>query len=451
MSLKNFFTEYDDTIEANAYRDPMGLQIIWSAVGQNIFGRNITSISSDMRNFNINLFNHWIVKDLTSGAESLQLSSKQKNFYSHAGLKISLIIFLENLLTYILVTENNVDQTGLLGAQKAKNRLEKDALDDISISVDVNDEVLLRQISLGVNGRYRTPFIEAGLMDTSYNYEPYPDAWKEATILFGSPSFNRLSKYLKLLIQQLFNNQQEQIPPSILIRDIPELESIKRGYTRCFGSRENMRSGEFQTFWRNRLELNHGAAGALYDYASKRIGNDELSVSDVVHGALENTSVGSEDWERIEDIKRLEPFLVSMNYLFQLICAQEVETIDQLQETLVSKEQADFLLSLMQKTSTAEQVIAKISGYSKMRLQQLTRISLESLQDCVQGIQKYQNAVMEQRGNNAWFTFDGSRIKHNVREFSTKTIRYRPWENGYYIDSMISLCRGLEEDAVETA
>ena len=57
MQLKSLFTEYDDSIDANAYRDPMGLQIIWSAVGQNIFERNITSISSDMRNFVINLPN----------------------------------------------------------------------------------------------------------------------------------------------------------------------------------------------------------------------------------------------------------------------------------------------------------------------------------------------------------------------------------------------------------
>ena len=60
------------------------------------------------------------------------------------------------------------------------------------------------------------------------------------------------------------------------------------------------------------------------------------------------------------------------------------------------------------------------------------------------------NEVMEQRGNNAWFTFDGTQIKHNVREYEKRTVDFnKQWENGYYIDSMISLCRGLEGACVE--
>ena len=220
MQLKSLFTEYDDSIEANAYRDPMGLQIIWSAVGQNIFGRNITSISSDMRNFVINLFNHWIVRDLTVGRDRIELSNVHKGHYSDVSLKTGLIIFLENLLVYILTVGNGaVDSGGLLGTMNAQNRLSKvdGALETIEISVDQDDAILVRQISLGVNGRYKTPFMEADLFDKYYNYDLYDTVWQEVSGLFAGDDYLQLAADLKSLIKGLFADPQHQAPPKVKI------------------------------------------------------------------------------------------------------------------------------------------------------------------------------------------------------------------------------------------
>lgn len=459
MLLKELFTEYDDSIEANAYRDPMGLQIIWSAVGQNIFGRNITSISSDMRNFNINLFNHWIVKDLTSGVEALQLSQKQKEHYSGVGLKTGLIIFLENLMVYLMLSESNgepkvadvdVDLGGLLGTSKARNRLDNDGLEGITLSVDQEDTILVRQISLGINGRYRTPFVEAGLMDVFYNYEPYDDAWKEASVLFSSNGYAELAGRLKSALQGLFAAHPNQTPPEIAVTAISEMKEIQAGFARCFGTRESTRAGEFRSFWRRRLKLDQGAAAVLYDCAKLRIGSDNVSIQEVAHAALESIPEDSEDHRKIDDIRKLEPFLVSANALFRLICAKEVETLDDLREALHEKEAGDLLDRLRAQADQAHEVEPNIGGFSQYRLQRLTQFNCDDLSRCVEDLQRYQSEVMEQRGNNAWFTFDGTHIKHNVREYEKRTVDFNNrWENGYYIDSMISLCRGLEEAQVE--
>ncbi len=61
MKIESLFTDYDDSIEANAFRDLMGLQIIWPAVGLNIFGRIVITFSNDIQNFTLNLFNHYLV------------------------------------------------------------------------------------------------------------------------------------------------------------------------------------------------------------------------------------------------------------------------------------------------------------------------------------------------------------------------------------------------------
>lgn len=62
--LNEILTEYDDTISSELNVDPLGLLVIWSSYGQNIFRRRISSISNDVRNFTLNLFNHAVIRAL---------------------------------------------------------------------------------------------------------------------------------------------------------------------------------------------------------------------------------------------------------------------------------------------------------------------------------------------------------------------------------------------------
>ena len=64
MDFKSLFTEYDENISAGLNVDPLGLQVIWSVYGQKIFQNKVSSISNDVRNFTINLFHHYIIKNL---------------------------------------------------------------------------------------------------------------------------------------------------------------------------------------------------------------------------------------------------------------------------------------------------------------------------------------------------------------------------------------------------
>ena len=46
MLLNEFLTEYDDSLGSELNIDPLGLQVIWSAFGQQIFQNRISSIST---------------------------------------------------------------------------------------------------------------------------------------------------------------------------------------------------------------------------------------------------------------------------------------------------------------------------------------------------------------------------------------------------------------------
>ncbi len=64
IDYDTLFTEYDDSIAGEVLRDPLGLQVIWSDLGQRIFNYKLTSISNDIRNFTINLFHHYLIRDI---------------------------------------------------------------------------------------------------------------------------------------------------------------------------------------------------------------------------------------------------------------------------------------------------------------------------------------------------------------------------------------------------
>ena len=60
IALSDLLTEFDERISSELNLDPLGLQVIWSAYGQKIFRNRISSISNDVRNYTLNLFDHWV-------------------------------------------------------------------------------------------------------------------------------------------------------------------------------------------------------------------------------------------------------------------------------------------------------------------------------------------------------------------------------------------------------
>ena len=79
MYLSQFFTEYDDTLSQNLNIDPLGMTMIWSALGQRIFKNRVSSISNDVRNYTLNLVHHLAIKELVDS--SIRLTGQVSNLY----------------------------------------------------------------------------------------------------------------------------------------------------------------------------------------------------------------------------------------------------------------------------------------------------------------------------------------------------------------------------------
>ena len=60
MKYDNVFTQPDDSLYKEGSLDPLGIQSVWSNYGQEIFQNKLNTISTDVRNYTINLFHHYI-------------------------------------------------------------------------------------------------------------------------------------------------------------------------------------------------------------------------------------------------------------------------------------------------------------------------------------------------------------------------------------------------------
>ena len=70
MRLSQYLTEYDEDLSGDSQIDPLGVLIIWSAFGQQIFRNRVNSVSNDVRNYTLNLLHHAVIKDLLDDVDT---------------------------------------------------------------------------------------------------------------------------------------------------------------------------------------------------------------------------------------------------------------------------------------------------------------------------------------------------------------------------------------------
>ncbi|MEA2099649.1 MAG: hypothetical protein U9P72_05935, partial [Campylobacterota bacterium] len=97
MKFENIFTKYDSSLEKNLDIDPLGFSVIWTHFGQNIFNNKISSVALDPRSFNINMFNHFVIRNLMSDNTLYTTSLFEKD--KRVAIE-KLLVLLENMLIW---------------------------------------------------------------------------------------------------------------------------------------------------------------------------------------------------------------------------------------------------------------------------------------------------------------------------------------------------------------
>ena len=220
MELNQFVTAYDDSLSGDTFIDPLGVLVIWSAFGEQIFRKRVNSISNDVRNYTLNLLNHRLIRDVVSDDRIFISSVVQKEVIKkhHINFKHACLVYLENLFTFCMISADGskrVDLSGILGSTKGSSKFkESNGNPTLMFSHKKESYLLVRQLSLGVSGRYNTPFTEIGFFDQ------HPDAnelWKKTDVIFQeSTELGKLYKLLKEHLVKLI----DQDPPSCQFKEL---------------------------------------------------------------------------------------------------------------------------------------------------------------------------------------------------------------------------------------
>lgn len=458
MLIESFLTEYDENISGELNIDPLGLLIIWSAFGQQVFRSRVSSISNDVRNYTLNLFNHWLVHELTED-DSIVLGKSLAKRYAgkhDQSFKNACLLYLENTFAYSMVaheSQPSINSTGVLGISKARNQWNlRNGKPVLHFGHEPKAHLLENQLSLGVSGRYKTPLVEMGFFDRTYNYNA-PEAiplWnKTRQLIATTPILKELADGLKVHLRKLLK-QDGEISHSF--GDLPA--SLTNTLVHAFPSPAAV--GNYaRDFWLGVSALNQGAPGALYKTLLQSDTPGALNpahTADLFAQGLREELSLSEKF-KLEHICLIEPLLAELDLLFSLMLSAPVQSLPDVEKQWKAMgRNATTLGGLAMPIAENEAMLRILSSTACTRLSRLLELaSATSVQDQIRALLTYHENVMERRGQSPWLVLrEGAELKLHVRPRHAPSQDERPvgsWINQYYIPQFRNLLNGLQGGA----
>jgi hypothetical protein len=444
--MKNFFTIPDPDLTQESSVDPMGLQVIWTAYGQEIFNDKLTTIANDLRVFTFNLFhNHLINRLFQDYTEEIQ---EAKNYYklwqTESDIKTGLLVFLEDLVTHVFYNneDSSVDSLGILGMSKARILYNSKGQDEIFVTANKRLGLLKNQINLGMTGRYKGPMMNMQFFDRSFAY--LPKTWEQVNRFMNKwhDAMELQDNLVKLITKYLFESPKRDYP----FLSIQEVKSnrlwkpLSEGYLKCFGSGKLPK--DIREYWKDRLGLNAGAPKALFSEIGKLPEGLNFSYQEVFINARKQLANEPTELAKVDIILEIEPFLSHSEYLLRYLAQMGIKSIKD-EEKGLEKLRKEIIAS-------ANFPLANAQSRTKSLFNAM--MAQGSTVEWIKGILEYHRKVLEQRGGHVWIELDeNSNIKHyfapSLPEHLNTIAKYlveRPWWHTYYLATLRSIYQGLK-------
>lgn len=215
--IRSFFTIPDPTLNQDSSVDPMGLQVIWTGLGQKIFESRITTIANDLRVFNFNVLHHAVIYQLLLENPDIRSNGKFRAWRTDMDVKAGMLMFLEDVVTHVFYEASEgpdraeIEKLGILGLSKARREYARGA-DALVITASKRSGLLKNQLNLGMTGRYKGPMMNMGYFNRNFEY--LKGFEEEINRLFGNwPEAMELQKTLKgLLLEAMAESISKEVP-----------------------------------------------------------------------------------------------------------------------------------------------------------------------------------------------------------------------------------------------
>jgi hypothetical protein len=445
--MTSFFTIPDPDLSQESSVDPMGLQVIWTHYGQNIFGEKLTTIANDLRIFTFNLFhNHLINRLYQDHTEELQeAKAYYKTWQTEVDVKAGLLMFIEDMVTHVFYNnvgdDSNIEKLGILGISKARTLYNSYEHDKIFLAANKRMGVLKNQLNLGMTGRYKGPMMNMQFFDRSFTY--IPKTWDQVNkfMVKWADAMELEENIIKLITRYLFQSGKKEYPQL----SFQELKSnklwkpISEGYLKCFGSRKLPK--EIREYWKDRIGLTSGAPEALFKEMSLRDPNEYINHQQMFLNAKKHLSNEPTELKKVNEILALEPFLSHTEFLLRYIAQPNIKKFKDEEKNL----------ELLRREIDAANQFSLVNVNPRLMELQLVMQNTKTLYDWLAGILSYHKKIMTLRGGNIWIEIDEkNNFKHYFAPLLSeklntipKYLKERPWWHTYYLETLSSIQSGL--------
>lgn len=451
--IRGFFTLPDPSLSQDSSVDPMGIQVIWTELGQRIFQSRITTIANDLRIFTFNVFHHDVIYHLLLQYPDIKSRNKFSDWKTETDIKTGLLIFLEDLVTHIFYSALSnpdydteaIDSLGILGMTKVRREYAANtAL--LKLAASKKGGILKNQLNLGMTGRYKGPMMNMGYFTRSFEY--LPEFEKDTQRIFKDWKAIHDLRYslLKLLSDVIHDSKSKEFPTtswSDLKGSKPQLMSeISELYLQCFGQRKL--EAAVGQFWQDKLGLNSGAAKALYNAVGNRIQESEIQHAAHFKDALADPGLESGDKEHIEFILEIEPFLSHSEYLLRYLSQHQHKRLSDIEGELEA-------LQHLIKSATPNSISEPGAASQRFEILKSAMLYGDNLFEWVKSVLTYHSKIMNQRGGHSWVDImDDQTFRHHfgpslplgintVEKYSRSNL----WYHTYYLETLRNIYRGL--------
>ena len=393
-----FFTEYDKNIAGESRRDPLGLQPIWAYFGSKVI-KNITTVSNDIRGFRETL---------------LCLSIAGECVNSHGGMLKEYILLFEQLFIYAMI--ENKQAEGIIGNDNGTSRFKiENGNPTIGWKADqAPGTILASEISLGYYGRYKTPLMNMGIIDSQSCIKPLSI---DIEALYGKDYLIVKDKFMSFLKKRNHKFEDFDKKGRNALRNCvcgPFRPCEKNFWLKSINS-DNSQDHKYDLLMDLCLKINK-------DY-------DEWPGAEIFYKDLFRKSKSHD----VENILKIEPFLLCVEFVFyNALNSRKLDNVKLPKEKYFND-------------SLSRAMTVKIGGSNALvdRFDELIK-DCGLYQNLARGVLKYHKFVCEQKHSSAWVEVgrDGS-IRPFVHDDNIED--YKLWRRDYYSYTYHGIIRGIDE------
>lgn len=376
-----FFTEKDDNISGTSQRDPLGLQPIWSFYGRRVIN-HLTTISTNIHGFREVLLCLAICKEVYV----------EKSKFSYADL----ILFFEQLFIYTSISKGRIE--GILGSDNGNAKF---IANNSNPELSSTKTILVREISLGYYGRYKTPLTTMGIIDGRSELQIDTVDIKK---LYGEERFLEIQKSFKKYIES--SNKRFNC-----------FEAKEALFEAIFGK---FRSGE-RKFWITKLYEDKGEKKELMELCYEQVNKESIAQQLF-------TSLSSK--VEVNDILRLEPYLRCLEQIFY--------------KAMASRKINEIGIDNIKAHEKSYQDFCQINALSatplfRERIKFLREKCNPANTDYIENVIRYHELVCKQKKSSVWVEMDTEGRLQPFVNTNDVDIDISVWGRDYYLSSLKSI------------